>query len=111
MTAPANTIVFCEVAEDNFGETNGRYISSQPTSSNPGYAVRHSGGANFVLGDGHVEWIPFAKFCRSRTEGGICPPPLGGIEWDNSGPGGDWKAGVVEYHWWPFMYANTSATD
>jgi len=109
MTAPANTIVFLEAAEDNYGESNGKYITITPTTPGGGIAVRHSGGANFVMGDGHVEWLPFAKFCRSGNAG--CPAPLGGIEWDNSGPGGDWKTGVVEYHWWPFMYANTSAVD
>jgi prepilin-type N-terminal cleavage/methylation domain-containing protein/prepilin-type processing-associated H-X9-DG protein len=106
MVAPAQTIIFCEVAEDNFGETNGRYITATPTTPGGGIAVRHSGGANFVMGDGHVEWIPFAKFCRAGNAG--CPAPLVNIEWDNSSAGGDWKKGVVEYHWWFFQNANTS---
>jgi prepilin-type N-terminal cleavage/methylation domain-containing protein/prepilin-type processing-associated H-X9-DG protein len=96
MTAPASTIAFCEAAEDNFPETNGKYDT----------VTRHSGGSNFVLGDGHVEWIPFAQFCRAGNAN--CPPPLGNIDWASSGPqNGDWQAGIV-YHWWPFINANTS---
>jgi len=104
MVAPAQTIIFCEVAEDNFGETNGRYLTIAPSTPGGGVAVRHSGGANFVLGDGHVEWIPFGKFCRSGNAG--CPAPLNGIEWDNSTAGGDWNK-AIEYHWWFFQNAST----
>jgi prepilin-type N-terminal cleavage/methylation domain-containing protein/prepilin-type processing-associated H-X9-DG protein len=107
MVAPAQTIIFCEVAEDNFGETNGRYLNIQPTTPGGGVAVRHSGGSNFVLGDGHVEWIPFTKVCRRDNPG--CPAPFSNIEWDNSTLGGDWKKNVVEYHWW--FYPNASTSD
>jgi prepilin-type processing-associated H-X9-DG protein len=99
MTAPSSTIVFCEEVEDGFPETNGDYD----------FVTRHSGGSNFVLGDGHVEWIPLAKYCRQNTQNS-CPAPLGDIAWDNSSDGGDWKHGnTVPYHWWFFQDANTSA--
>lgn len=95
MTAPSTTIVFCEEPEDQFPETNGQFDT----------VTRHSGGSNFVLGDGHVEWIPFYEFCRAANPG--CTAPLSDIPWDESGPGGDWKNGVP-YHWWFFVYANTA---
>jgi prepilin-type N-terminal cleavage/methylation domain-containing protein/prepilin-type processing-associated H-X9-DG protein len=95
MQAPSTTIVFCEEVEDKFPETNGLYD----------LVNRHSGGSNFVLGDGHVEWIPIAAFCRDANA--LCSPPYSNIQWDNSGPGGDWHTGIP-YHWWPFPYANTS---
>jgi prepilin-type N-terminal cleavage/methylation domain-containing protein/prepilin-type processing-associated H-X9-DG protein len=95
MTAPPNTIIFCEEPEDNFPETNGQYDT----------VTRHSGGSNFVMGDGHIEWVAFGNFCRQGNPN-PCPGVLGNIPWDESGPGGDWK-GVVPYHWWPFEYANT----
>jgi len=104
MVAPSSTIVFCEVAEDNFGESNGLYLTLAPSPGH-GVAARHSGGANFVMGDGHVEWITFAAFCRSGNAG--CPSPLSNISWDDSSNGGDWAKYVV-YHWWPFENANTS---
>ena len=107
MTSPTNTILFCEASEDNFGETNGRYLNLVPYDFVPGIGARHFAGANFVFGDGHAGWIAFTNFCRQGNTG--CPPPLSNIEWDNSGPGGDWKAGVVKYHWWPFVFANTSS--
>ena len=97
MVSPATTIVFCEEVGDKFPETNGLYD----------LVTRHSGGSNFVLGDGHVEWIPIAKFCRQGNA--LCPPPLSNIPWDESGPGGDWKTGVP-FHWWFFPYANTSSS-
>jgi prepilin-type N-terminal cleavage/methylation domain-containing protein/prepilin-type processing-associated H-X9-DG protein len=106
MVAPATTIVFVEAAEDNFGESNGQYLTIVPSPGH-GIAARHSGGANFVLGDGHVEWIPFAAFCRQGNAG--CPAPLSNIAWDESGPGGDWKKGIP-FHWWFFPYANTSSS-
>jgi prepilin-type N-terminal cleavage/methylation domain-containing protein/prepilin-type processing-associated H-X9-DG protein len=95
MVAPSATIVFCEEPEDVFPETNGQYDT----------VTRHSGGSNFVLGDGHVEWIPFFQFCRAGNPNG-CPSPLGDKQWDESGPGGDWSS-TVPYHWWFFEYANT----
>jgi prepilin-type N-terminal cleavage/methylation domain-containing protein/prepilin-type processing-associated H-X9-DG protein len=95
MTTPPNTIVFCEEPEDQFPETNGQYDT----------VTRHSGGSNFVFGDGHVEWVSFANFCRQGNPNG-CPEPYGEIPWDESGPGGDWHTGIP-YHWWPFEYANT----
>ncbi|HXI82726.1 MAG TPA: prepilin-type N-terminal cleavage/methylation domain-containing protein [Verrucomicrobiae bacterium] len=96
MQAPSTTIVFCEEVEDAFPETNGQYD----------LVNRHSGGSNFVLADGHVEWIELRNFCRQGNT--LCPTPLSNIQWDNSGAGGDWKNGIP-YHWWPFPYANTSA--
>jgi len=99
MVAPGNTIVFCEEPEDNFSETNGKYDTT----------TRHSGGSNFVLGDGHVEWIPWSQFCRLGNQAnGNCPPPFGSIQWDASAvQDGDWQAGIL-WHWWPFINANTS---
>jgi prepilin-type N-terminal cleavage/methylation domain-containing protein/prepilin-type processing-associated H-X9-DG protein len=95
MTAPSTTIIFCEEPEDNFPETQGLNDTVQ----------RHSGGSNFVLGDGHVEWIQFYNFCRQGNPG--CPAPLGDISWSQSNDqGGDWTAGVP-YHWWFFVDANT----
>ncbi len=63
MVAPSTTIVFLEAAEDNFGESNGQFLTIVPSPGH-GIGARHSGGANFVMGDGHVEWITFAAFCR-----------------------------------------------
>ncbi len=95
MVAPSTTIVFCEEVEDKFPETNGAYDM----------VTRHSGGSNFVLGDGHVEWITLAAFCRSGNT--LCPTPLSNIQWDDSSSGGDWANGIP-YHWWFFLDANTS---
>jgi len=98
MVAPSSTIVFCEEPEDTYPETQGAAET----------VTRHSGGANFVLGDGHVEWIPFYQFCRATNPG--CPAPLGDIPWDSSQGGnspGDWNP-AVPYHWWFFVDANTS---
>ena len=103
MTSPASSIVFCEEVEDNFPETSGGYD----------FVTRHNGGSNFVFGDGHVEWVNFAQFCRTPVSlppgGPSCPSPLGNIDWASSNPGldGDWGA-EVPYHWWPFPNANTS---
>ncbi|HUK83102.1 MAG TPA: prepilin-type N-terminal cleavage/methylation domain-containing protein [Verrucomicrobiae bacterium] len=106
MTSPTNTILFCEASEDNFGETNGKYLNLVPYSPSGGIAARHFAGANFVFGDGHAGWIAFTNFCRSGNAG--CPFPGSNIEWDNSGPGGDWHP-IVKYHWWLFKFANTSS--
>jgi len=99
MTSPPNTILFCEEPEDRFPGTSGKYDT----------VTRHFGGSNFVFGDGHADWLNFTNFCRNGNAG--CPPPLGNIQWDNSGPGGDWKttAPAIQYHWWPFPYASTSS--
>lgn len=96
MTNPPNTILFCEEPEDNFAQTNGRYDT----------VTRHFGGSNFVFGDGHAGWIALTNFCRNGNQ--LCPPPLSNIQWDESGPGGDWSTGI-QYHWWPFRFANTSS--
>lgn len=96
--APSTSIVFCEEPEDAYPETSGIYDT----------VTRHSGGSNFVMADGHVEWLAFASFCRQDNPNN-CPSPLGTIAWDESGVNGDWK-GVVTYHWWPFVNSNTTAT-
>jgi prepilin-type processing-associated H-X9-DG protein len=95
MVAPSTTIVFLEEVEDTFPESNGLYD----------LCTRHSGGSNFVMGDGHVEWLRLINFCRSGNA--QCAPPLSNIQWDDSSDGGDWKQ-IVQYHWWPFVDANTS---
>lgn len=96
-TSPPNTILFCEEPEDNYPETSGEYDT----------VTRHFGGSNFVFWDGHADWLNFTNFCRAGNSLG-CPLPLGSVQWDNSGLGGDWNA-VVHYHWWPFVNANTSS--
>jgi prepilin-type processing-associated H-X9-DG protein len=92
-TSPPNTILFCEEPEDYFSETNGQYDT----------VTRHSGGSNFVFGDGHADWINFANFCRQGNTDG-CPYPLGAIPWEDSTVDGDWNPGIP-YHWWPFVDA------
>ncbi|HTS18086.1 MAG TPA: prepilin-type N-terminal cleavage/methylation domain-containing protein [Verrucomicrobiae bacterium] len=81
MISPPSTIIFCEEPEDNYSETSGGYET----------VTRHSGGANFVMGDGHVEWILPTLYCRQ-----CAPFPF---QWDDSSTGGDWKKGTP-YHWW-----------
>ena len=96
MVAPATTIIFCEVPDSgsNFGEMQGNSISGvigagTVTSS----TARHSGGMNFVLGDGHVEWINFYNYCRSCSSYGF--------NWDVSSTAGDWSTRAPPpYHWW-----------
>jgi hypothetical protein len=95
-TSPTNTILFCEEPEDTFPETNGKYDT----------VARHFGGSNFVVADGHADWIHLTNYCRSGNPNG-CPLPLGGVPWDDSSIGGDWQPGVP-YHWWPFVCANCS---
>ncbi|MGO9527028.1 MAG: prepilin-type N-terminal cleavage/methylation domain-containing protein [Verrucomicrobiia bacterium] len=97
MTAPANTIVFCEEPEDNYSETTGQYDT----------VTRHSGGSNFVMGDGHVEWVAFGNFCRSGNAN-VCPFPLGTVDWADSTINGDWNPGIP-YHWWPYLGAGTGS--
>jgi prepilin-type processing-associated H-X9-DG protein len=100
MDAPATTIIFCEESDFQYtyGETRGDSLAEDATGGPTGgnynpAAARHSGGMNFVLGDGHCEWIRIKDYCRgSGCEG----QPF---TWDNSTSGGDWKKGVP-YHWW-----------
>lgn len=96
MDAPATTIIFCEENDyqSTYGETRGDSLSSMTTDGgyNPSSA-RHSGGMNFVLGDGHCEWIKVDKYCRS------CPSQP--FRWDDSSAGGDWSTvHPPPYHWW-----------
>jgi prepilin-type N-terminal cleavage/methylation domain-containing protein/prepilin-type processing-associated H-X9-DG protein len=94
MNTPSTTIIFCEENDyqPTYGETRGDSLSSRTTDGQTDSSTaRHSGGLNFVLGDGHCEWIKIADYCRSCT---TQPFP-----WDNSTVSGDWKGGVP-YHWW-----------
>ena len=93
MQAPSTTIIFCEEVEDKFPETNGLYD----------LVTRHSGGSNFVLGDGHVEWIPIEKFCRQGNA--LCTPPLSYIPWADSTK--EWLP-EIPYHW-SFFYQSTGS--
>jgi len=99
--SPANTIIFCEEPEDNYPETSGGYD----------VVTRHSGGSNFVMADGHVEWVTFGNYCRNLVAPGMtCPGTLGKITWSSSDPqSGDWSPGVP-YHWWPFPNSNNTLT-
>jgi prepilin-type N-terminal cleavage/methylation domain-containing protein/prepilin-type processing-associated H-X9-DG protein len=103
MVAPATTIIFCEEPESdpNFGETNGKYIAEDPPQVTYNYSTaRHSGGLNFVLGDGHCEWIPIQNYCRS------CPSDSGTLGDSGNGPGGEFHAATpVPFHWWFFQGA------
>ena len=94
MVSPATTIIFCEEPEDNFSETNGKYIAEDPTGTTytPSTA-RHSGGLNFVMGDGHAQWIRIEDYCRN------CPSDPGQFNDSGRGPTGDWFTGRP-YHWW-----------
>ncbi|HXI82807.1 MAG TPA: type II secretion system protein [Verrucomicrobiae bacterium] len=85
--APATTILFAEEAEDGFCNTTGRFAPA-----------RHFDGGNFVLCDGHAEWIAYTNFCRQ------CP--ANPFTDSNSTATGDWKTGVP-YHWFPFKGAST----
>lgn len=94
MLSPASTIIFTEENDyqPTYGETRGDSLSSRTTSGTYDPSVaRHSGGLNFVLGDGHCEWIKAEDFCRN------CPNQQ--YQWDDSSTGGDWKNGT-RYHWW-----------
>jgi prepilin-type N-terminal cleavage/methylation domain-containing protein/prepilin-type processing-associated H-X9-DG protein len=96
MVSPATTIIFCEEPQNDptFGETNGKYIAEDPpqTTYNTSTA-RHSGGLNFVMGDGHAQWIRVEDYCRS------CPTDIGVWSDSSQGPNGDWHIGRP-YHWW-----------
>jgi prepilin-type processing-associated H-X9-DG protein len=96
MISPATTIIFCEEPDSDptFGITNGRYIAEDPaaTTYNPSTG-RHSGGLNFVMGDGHAQWIRVEDYCRR------CPADPGTENDSGAGPTGDWHVGRP-YHWW-----------
>jgi prepilin-type processing-associated H-X9-DG protein len=82
--------------EDNFSDTSGRYDTVQ----------RHFGGSNFVMGDGHAEWLAFQNFCRQGNPG--CTGFNNAVAWNNSGTAiGDWNYQII-YHWWFFPGASTS---
>jgi prepilin-type N-terminal cleavage/methylation domain-containing protein/prepilin-type processing-associated H-X9-DG protein len=88
MDQPAITILLCEVAEGPASEASGGSASA-----------RHSGGANFVLGDGHAQYAAFQDWCRSGNPGcasTIAPTDSTGL--------GDWGKGV-KYHWFPYKGA------
>lgn len=90
MTAPAQTIILAEGNEDDFPSTNGQYCPQ-----------RHSGGGNFVLGDGHAERLVFQDYCRAGN------PGCNNLSQEsNSTLSGDWRGGV-RYHWFPYAGATT----
>jgi len=86
VTDPSTTFLLCE--SDGTGNTVGANTS----------VSRHFGGQNFVMADGHSEWIPYDKYCRS------CPANLSS-DTDSSALG-DWAKGTP-YHWFPFKGAST----
>jgi len=100
MNAPSTTIIFCEENDyqSTFGETRGDSLAAL-TKDGPfnSTTARHSGGMNFVLGDGHCEWIRAENFCRGGGPG--CPQSY--AAWDNSTASGDWfTRPPPPYHWW-----------
>ncbi|HXI84069.1 MAG TPA: DUF1559 domain-containing protein [Verrucomicrobiae bacterium] len=92
LTEPTTTIVLGERAEDGISNVTGQNCPA-----------RHSAGANFVMGDGHGEWVAANNFCRQGFPG--CPAFLNFAETDSSALG-DWKKGVP-YHWFPYKGAST----
>jgi prepilin-type processing-associated H-X9-DG protein len=90
LVSPTNTIVFCEGAEDSNPATNGRYCPA-----------RHFGGGNFVMGDGHAEWVNLQDYCREGNPG--CTSTIS--EPDSSSLG-DWGKSI-KYHWFPYKGAPT----
>ncbi len=90
MTEPTSTIILAEGPEGP--------VYSVAGASCP---ARHSGGGNFVMGDGHAEWVAFYNYCRQPAAG--CPIPF---DSQNSTTGGDWKKTTL-YHWFPFAGAST----
>jgi prepilin-type processing-associated H-X9-DG protein len=90
LTSPSNTIVFAEGSEDNIPGTDGKYCPA-----------RHFGGGNFVMGDGHAEWVNLQDYCREGSPG--CTNTIS--ETDSSGLG-DW-AKSTKYHWYPFRSQQT----
>ena len=91
LTEPTTTILLCE-AEGEGGE-----VAANSSVS------RHFGGQNFVMADGHSEWVLYIRYCRS---GGPIPCPQNFPDTDSSSLSGDWKPGVL-YHWFPFKGATT----
>lgn len=90
LTEPTTTIIFAESPEGaNFSVAGAEC------------PARHSGGANFVMGDGHSEWVAVYNYCRQPLPGCTIP-----FDSQNSTAGGDWKKGVA-YHWYPFLNATT----
>ena len=90
MTEPTTTIILAEAPEGSGYSVAGNNCPA-----------RHSGGANFVMGDGHAEWVSFPNYCRQSAPG--CPVPFDSA---NSTTGGDWKK-TTAYHWFPFVNATT----
>jgi prepilin-type N-terminal cleavage/methylation domain-containing protein/prepilin-type processing-associated H-X9-DG protein len=86
MTNPSATLVLCE--SDGPGGSVGANTS----------VARHSGGQNFVLGDGHAEWISFNNYCRG---GGACPQ-----NYSDATSIQEWQQNA-KYKWFPFMGAPT----
>lgn len=95
MVAPSSTMVFSEEVEDTFSETYGRYVGA-----------KHSGGGNFVFGDGHAEWLSFQSYC-TKDNAMPCNRPTSSTD-SGTGPNGDWNA-AVQYHWWFFPGAANAA--
>jgi prepilin-type N-terminal cleavage/methylation domain-containing protein len=93
MTEPSSTFAFCEEVEDNYSETSGKYCGA-----------KHFGGSNFIMGDGHAEWVSFQNFCRQgNIQGpGPCTGVPGNTSWNDSSVYGDWGPGI-QYHWWFFV--------
>jgi prepilin-type processing-associated H-X9-DG protein len=105
MLSPATTIIFCEEPESdpNVGEANGKYIAEDPPGKTYNTSTaRHSGGLNFVMGDGHAQWIRVEDYCRN------CPSDSGVWYNSGSGPTGDWFTGRP-YHWWFFPGAASAS--
>jgi len=85
-TEPTTTFLLCE--SDGEGSTVGANTS----------VSRHFGGQNFVMCDGHSEWVKYDSYCRS------CPANL--TSDTDSSALGDWAKGTP-YHWFPFKGATT----
>jgi prepilin-type N-terminal cleavage/methylation domain-containing protein len=67
---PSETIFLCESEAPapnhaTFSFTSGEYIGSTSSGVRP---PRHSGGDNFVLLDGHAEWLTQPKYSRTSGE-------------------------------------------
>ena len=95
LSNPPLTIILGERMDDNVPNVTG------------GNAIpRHSGGANFVLCDGHAQYIRFDQYCRSAS------PPATWTTCPNAFPDtdstalGDWGR-TIPYHWFPYKGAPT----